>query len=230
MRRLGCDKHAVDGTTALLERRSPTISSILANAARSHRRADPHRSDRSVTVTNAACGKANLQRSAFMYRTRLLAIFGVMALCLAACSQAQGTNTTASSNETLQITEWHGTTSFNRAQIFTTTIADTQKIDEAWKAIISLPSSPPNSFITGCDASNGELTPPDSFEFRFIQDRSVTHDAQTIVVECADWVVTTDQSSVRQFYYVEPTEFQPLWQTLHDLTGVPIPTVPTSSP
>src|SRR5579863_8003263 len=107
-----------------------------------------------------------------MSRIHRLAMLGIIALFCVACSQTPSVTNMKSTPvpTTLHITEWYGITSFSETQIFMTTITDSQKITEAWQAIISLPNSLPNSSTNECGSSHGEMSPHDTFEFQIFQD------------------------------------------------------------
>lgn len=162
-----------------------------------------------------------------------------IALCLGACGQASishttgTTKTTQTSNpsasnstaESLQITEWYGIRFYVGTPVFTTTITDAQKIGGSWSAITSLPLVHGVAF---CGGNISKVVPYDNFDFRFIQGDSVTREAKIVVMECTFWDVTSTQWTGLYHYFTGPLQFQHLWQTLHDLTGVPIPTIPQS--
>jgi hypothetical protein len=172
-----------------------------------------------------------------MHKTRWSIIIGIIAACLVACSPTpsvtnhgtpQPTAPSYPTDETLQITEWSGAAFYTGTPTFTATLTDGRKIEGTWGAITSLPNTNPG--LINCPTTPAGV-PYDSLDFRFFQSQRVTREAKIIVFLCAFWNVTSTQwTGVRFYGYSTPSQFQQSWQTLHDLTGVPIPTVPTSSP
>jgi hypothetical protein len=166
------------------------------------------------------------------------AIIGIFAICLVACSQTpsvtsvrgtpQPTATPYPTNETLQITEWHSVVFYTGTPIFTATITDGQKIVGAWNAITSLPTP----HMMSCGGNVPGDVPYDSFDFHFFENMESIGEAKIVVAfTCAAWDVTSTQWSGQRFYLSgDPQQSPQFWQALHDLTGVPIPVVPTPSP
>jgi hypothetical protein len=159
------------------------------------------------------------------------AMIGIIALLLVACSQAPSVThsgtphpraTAYPTNETLQITEWHSVAFYTGTPIFTATITDGQKIVGIWNAITSLRTPP----MTSCPNIPGDV-PYDSFDFRFFENAKNIGEAKTWVSACADWDVTSTQWVGQRLYLSGgPQQSPEFWQTLHDLTGVPIPVIP----
>jgi hypothetical protein len=171
-----------------------------------------------------------------MYTTRWSVMIGIIALLLVACSQTpsatitrtpQPTATPYPTNEMLQITEWHSTAFYTGTPSFTATITDGRMVVGTWDAITSLPNI--NLGLVNCPTEPVGV-PYDSFDFRFFKNQSVTREAKIIVFSCAFWDVTNTEWPTQKWYFSGPLQFQQSWQTLHNLTGVPIPIIPASSP
>ncbi len=160
--------------------------------------------------------------------------FGVaisLMLFLAACSTTpsvtsvvrtpQPTATAYPTNETLHISEWLGIIPYVGTPIFSTTITDGAKIEGTWSTITHLDNILQGD-LPGCALPTNQ--PNDNFDFRFYQDQIMTREVKTVVSGCDFWNATSTQWTTRQTFFNIPQQFPRLWQTLHDLTGVPIPT------
>lgn len=170
-----------------------------------------------------------------MRKTCWSVMIGTIAICLVSCGQIssfvrtkgtlQPTATPYPTNETLQITEWHSVAFYTGTPVFTATITDGQKIVGTWNAITSLRTPP----MTSCPPEPA-FVPYDSFDFRFFENAKSIGEAKVWVSSCASWDVTSAQWVGYRLYFSGGPQESPLfWQTLHDLTGVPIPVVPTPS-